>query len=57
MSRFDEIFKWDLNKPEIELLPGNPSECLGGFEQNEDNNFENLLCENCNYFLLCYKEV
>lgn len=55
MSRFDEIFNWDLDKPEPELKPGNPK-CPGGFEMNEDNNFENLLCENCNYYLACFPE-
>ena len=56
MSRFDDIFNWDLDKPEPELKQGNPTKCPGGFEQNEDNNFENLMCENCDYYLACFPE-
>ena len=50
-----DIFDMGTAEPDVELLPGNPSECPGGFEQNRENQ-DNLQCENCDYYLTCFPE-
>ena len=48
-----DVFDLGSSEPEVELLPGNPAECPGGFDQE---NQDNLCCENCNYYLECFPD-
>ena len=50
-----DIFDLNTSEPELELKPGQPAECPGGFEMNQENQ-ENLQCENCNYYFKCFPE-
>lgn len=56
MNEYNLFDNFLISEPKVELLPGNPSKCHGSFEMNQINQ-DNLSCENCDYFLACYKEV
>ena len=43
--------KMEIETPDIKLLPGEPSGCLGNGKQGVE-----CCCDECDYYLLCFPE-